>query len=116
MRNAKGFVALASAIVLCPCHLPILAAALAGTAFGGLITENDGLLVPLMAGAFVVALSLGLRWIGSQQPEECSSCEIPSEANQRDRPDEQRRPEIGPILSEPTASRDGQPVGGRSWR
>lgn len=79
MSSAKGYLTIASALVLCPCHLPILAAVLAGTALGGAITENFGLLFPLTAVYFIGALFLGVRWLTRQETSDempaCGPCE-----------------------------------------
>lgn len=63
MAGAKGYLAIISALVFCPCHLPILAAIFAGTALGATITDNYGLFFPMMALYFVGALFLGIRWM-----------------------------------------------------
>lgn len=52
-KRAAGFVI---AGLTCPCHLPIYLALLGGTALGGVIRENTGLVVLGLTGAFVVSL------------------------------------------------------------
>ena len=74
MTEVKGFFAIVSALVFCPCHLPILAAAVAGTALGTAITDNYDLLLLAAALYFIVALLVGVRWM--TRPElACESCE-----------------------------------------
>jgi mercuric ion transport protein len=80
MKAARGYLAVVSAVVLCPCHLPLLAAIFAGTALGTVLAEHAGLLFPLMAGYFVVALAFGLKWMTSDKP---SACPVPDAAAQR---------------------------------
>lgn len=76
MRRARGYPLLATALVACPCHLPLLAVLLAGTAAGGWLVDNLGLLTLGLAASFIVALAWGLRLVG-QRPEasKCPSCE-----------------------------------------
>jgi len=52
------------AFVTCPCHLPILAVLLAGTAAGAYLKNNLTLTGIALTAAFVTSLLLGLRWIG----------------------------------------------------
>jgi mercuric ion transport protein len=75
MSSVKGYLLVFSALVFCPCHLPILAAVLAGTALGASIIDYQGLLFPLMALYFIGALFTGLRWMTREDPTECPSCE-----------------------------------------
>lgn len=49
------YVMAALAVVTCPCHLPILAAVLAGTAFGAAITEHLGLAVFVSTVLFIAS-------------------------------------------------------------
>ncbi|MFQ5894700.1 MAG: mercury resistance protein [Nitrospinota bacterium] len=50
-----------AAFLLCPCHLPIYAALLAGTALGAAIAERPLLAALALAGAFAACLALGFR-------------------------------------------------------
>lgn len=74
----KGYAAIISALVFCPCHLPILAAVFAGTALGTMITENFGLLFPLMAVYFMGALALGVRWLTQRETPACCGESAPA--------------------------------------
>jgi mercuric ion transport protein len=60
-RTPLGYLWAGLAFVTCPCHLPILAVALSGTAFGALLSEHLG--VVLLAGTllFVAFVSAALR-------------------------------------------------------
>lgn len=60
-RSLKGYLLLGSALVTCPCHLPLIATLLAGTALGGFLREHAALLVLALGAYFVLALLLGLR-------------------------------------------------------
>jgi mercuric ion transport protein len=62
-RDWRGYLLIASALLTCPCHLPVLAALLAGTAVGGLLTQHMGLLLVGLTAYFGLALWLGLRWL-----------------------------------------------------
>lgn len=63
MASLKGYLMILSALVFCPCHLPIYGALLAGTALGATLTDNSGLLFPVMALYFVGAVFLAVRWM-----------------------------------------------------
>jgi mercuric ion transport protein len=65
MDRLKGYGLLAVALVLCPCHLPLLLALLGGTALGALLAAH---LLPagvLLGGVFVGALAVGSRALES---------------------------------------------------
>ncbi len=63
----KQFLSVGVAILTCPCHLPILAAALAGTALGGWLSQYTLIATLGMAGVFIIALMYGLRGFIRQQ-------------------------------------------------
>ena len=76
MASVKGYALVVSALIFCPCHLPIVAAVFAGSMLGSAIAEHYGLLFPLMAGYFIGALFLGLRLMTrTEQQTPCDSCE-----------------------------------------
>ncbi|MBI4494215.1 MAG: hypothetical protein HY690_15610 [Chloroflexi bacterium] len=54
---------LLGAALTCPCHLPLLAVLLAGSALGGFVTNN----FELLFGAFVLLFG-GTLWLWSRQP------------------------------------------------
>ncbi len=76
MRNLKGYFLIGSALVACPCHLPItlpfLTALFAGTALGAFLLDNVWLIVAISAAYFVGALVLGLRNLGQND----KTCEM----------------------------------------
>lgn len=61
------------AALTCPCHVPLVAVLLAGTALGGFITDN----LLLLFGAFGLLFG-GALWIWSHQPVEVPSGETPA--------------------------------------
>jgi mercuric ion transport protein len=75
MSSVKGYLSIISALVLCPCHLPIYGAVLAGSTVGAAITDHYGLLFPLMAIYFAGALFIGVRWMTRSDPATCDRCE-----------------------------------------
>jgi len=60
-RSFKGWVLLVTGLLTCPCHLPLIAAALAGTAGAAFLREYIGLILPLTALYFIVALIVGIK-------------------------------------------------------
>jgi len=76
----KSYLLVASALVFCPCHLPILAVVFAGSVLGSAISDHYGLLFPLLAAYFVGALFVGLRWMTQNKDQTCASCEATIEA------------------------------------
>jgi len=67
MARIAGYVLMATGFLACPCHLvftlPLLAAALGGTALGVALLENSSLVLGLATAYFVVGLGLGLRML-----------------------------------------------------
>lgn len=61
------------AALTCPCHLPLLAALLAGTAQGGFLADN----LPLALVAFGSLFGLSL-WLWARQPAEAASAATPA--------------------------------------
>ena len=63
MRRIGGVLLTVTGFLVCPCHLivtlPLLASLLAGTALGGFLTRNTGLVYTGASIYFVVALALG---------------------------------------------------------
>ncbi|MBN9459702.1 MAG: broad-spectrum mercury transporter MerE [Burkholderiales bacterium] len=49
------------AALTCPCHLPILAAVLAGTTAGAFLSEHWGIAALALAALFLLALTRALR-------------------------------------------------------
>jgi hypothetical protein len=63
----KKYLALLGAAIFCPCHLPLWAGLLAGTAFGAFVAQNLAGLVVLASIVFLFFLGYGLRlWFKEQ--------------------------------------------------
>ena len=116
MASVKGYFAIVSALVLCPCHLPILAAVLAGTAFGAAISEHFSVIFPLTAIYFVGALFLGVRWMTRSEELACTSCETPVASAEAEvaRSGEGAEPALKVL--EGGRPKEREPVGGATWR
>lgn len=56
-----GYALTALALLTCPCHLPILAALLAGTALGAVITDHFEVVLALFSVVFLLSLTAALR-------------------------------------------------------
>lgn len=84
MRAIKGYLLLGSAVVLCPCHLPLVVALLGGTVLGGLLS---GYLLPVSLAAtgwFFVAIVLGWRLLHREEADQdCAACVGTAEGGQR---------------------------------
>jgi hypothetical protein len=61
MASVKRGLSFVIAGLTCPCHLPIYLALLGGTAVGGVIRENTGLVTLGLTGAFGASLLYALR-------------------------------------------------------
>ncbi len=111
-RGLKGYVLLGSALIACPCHLPLIAALLAGTAVGGLITAHLGLVFAALAAYFVLALVLGVRWVASASESAAattiSRCAIPHADSASSTPAilEPARASMGNGLASPLAEQE----------
>ena len=83
MRRLKGMALLATGILACPCHLPLtlglLAVVFGGTALGAFLQQHTGLVVAAATGYFLVAIVLGLRYlgVGTTPSGDSWSCEVP---------------------------------------
>lgn len=49
------------AVLTCPCHLPLLAAALAGTSVGAFVGDHWGVAALALTGLFVLFLARAIR-------------------------------------------------------
>ena len=67
-RSVTGALLLGMAVVTCPCHLPLLLAALAGTSVAAILSRYVGLAVLALTLIFVPTLLLGLRALGRAEP------------------------------------------------
>lgn len=65
VKNVRAYLLLGSALLLCPCHLPVLLALLAGgvggSAFASFLSQNMTLVVVFATVYFVFALWMGRR-------------------------------------------------------
>ncbi len=52
------------AVLTCPCHLPLLAAVLAGTSVGAFVGDHWGVAALALAGLFVLSVTRVLRIFG----------------------------------------------------
>ncbi|WP_231557360.1 hypothetical protein [Deinococcus sp. YIM 77859] len=70
MSHLRAYLLLGSALLLCPCHLPVLLALLIGGFGGGVVAGFLGRTMPLVlalaTGYFVFALWLGQRRLKRQ--------------------------------------------------
>lgn len=60
-KPVSGYLWAGLAVLSCPCHLPIVAAVLAGTTAGGLLGKHWGLAALGLTGLFVVSLAQAMR-------------------------------------------------------
>jgi len=60
-RKGKGYAWAALAALTCPCHVPIYALLLSGTALGAAVAQNLALAFAVFAGVFLIALVFALR-------------------------------------------------------
>ena len=84
MRTVKGTALLVTGLLACPCHLPLtlglLAVAFGGTALGVFLEQHTGLVIAAATGYFVVAIVLGLRYLGVSSSRRANEacCDVPS--------------------------------------
>jgi mercuric ion transport protein len=57
----KPYLSVGIAILTCPCHLPLLAAVLAGTALGGWLSQYTLVAILGMTGIFILAVLYSFR-------------------------------------------------------
>ncbi len=61
----KGWLAVGSAIIFCPCHLPLLILALSGTAAGALLANHRFLAGVILVLVFVPSLIIAYRQLSA---------------------------------------------------
>jgi len=70
-HQVKGWAAVVTAFIACPCHLPItlpiILSLTAGTALGAWIADNRDLLVALLTLYFLGGLALGFYWLNKEE-------------------------------------------------
>ena len=62
-RGLAGKILLGTAALTCPCHIPIYLLLFGGTALGGYLSENIGLVIVALSAYFFFALFAGLRMV-----------------------------------------------------
>ncbi len=62
-RGLAGKILLGTAALTCPCHIPIYLVLFGGTALGGYLSENMGLVITALSAYFLFALLAGLRMV-----------------------------------------------------
>lgn len=97
MPSFKRTASYVIAALTCPCHVPIYAVLLGGTALGGLIRENMGLVALGLTGVFVVSL---MSAMGASKRRE-------AEGDAADPPAERAKPSAQSKLDSPAGSRRG---------
>ena len=73
MGKVWGGVLLVTGFIACPCHLPLTLSLavvlLGGTAVGGFIAANTGLVYGIAGGYFIVALAAGWYLFNRKRPK-----------------------------------------------
>ena len=68
--DTKAYVAIATSVVACPCHLPItlpiLVSLSAGTALGAWLLQNAIPIYVVMGIYFIAAMSVGIYWLSKK--------------------------------------------------
>jgi mercuric ion transport protein len=69
----RGYLAVGVALITCPCHLvlilPLILSVTAGTAVGGFLEQNYGLVLTVSIIAFIGGLVGAVRWLGNAMSE-----------------------------------------------
>lgn len=65
----KGYWFIISAILLCPCHLPLILAVAGGTILGGILSDHFAVIFVGLSLYFFLALTYGLRLLKQQQKD-----------------------------------------------
>ena len=76
-KNLRAYLLLVSALLLCPCHLPVLLAIVAGgvgsSAFASFLSQNMALVLAIATLYFVFAL-----WMGRRLLTQDRTCAVPN--------------------------------------
>jgi mercuric ion transport protein len=80
VRKGSGYLLILTGFLACPCHLPLLLALTAGTAFGVFLANNAWLTVAVSVAYFVGALALGWRQL-TQNREICPTTQVKRESD-----------------------------------
>lgn len=65
----RGYAWAALAALTCPCHAPLFALLLAGTAAGVFLNEYLGIVVALMSVVFLLSLSVAMKRMNDSDPD-----------------------------------------------
>lgn len=60
-RGLKGWLLVGTAFLFCPCHLVFILPFLAGTAFGGILSQYYGVAIGVSGAIFVILVWIGLK-------------------------------------------------------
>ncbi len=66
-RNRRGYVYVLLAVVTCPCHLPIFAVLLSGSAVGAFLSDHFGTALTIFSVLFIFSLAAALRVLRGKQ-------------------------------------------------
>ena len=66
-RNRRGYVYVLLAVVTCPCHLPIFAVLLSGSAVGAFLSDHFGTALTIFSVLFIFSLVAAVRVLRGKQ-------------------------------------------------
>ncbi len=66
-RNRRGYVYVLLAVVTCPCHLPIFAVLLSGSAVGAFLSDHVGTALTILSVLFIFSLVAAVRVLRGKQ-------------------------------------------------
>ena len=66
-RNRRGYVYVLLAVVTCPCHLPIFAVLLSGSAVGAFLRDHFGTALTIFSVLFIFSLVAAVRVLRGKQ-------------------------------------------------
>ena len=111
MQTMKGFAAGLGGLVACPCHppltLPVLLVLTSGTAVGGWLAANQGLVWLGSIVLFIGGLVLMLRWMNPAGAG--AQCEVPRQKQAHDHPAPRRADQHGQSHVQSNANGSTQP-------
>lgn len=79
-HSIRGYAAGAAALIVCPCHLPLVLPLLltltAGTAVGGWLAKNTALIYASATILFIGWLLLAIRWLHTAGANKTEMCQV----------------------------------------
>ncbi|MFQ6023844.1 MAG: broad-spectrum mercury transporter MerE [Acidiferrobacterales bacterium] len=66
-RHRRGYLYALLAVVTCPCHLPVFAVLLSGSAVGAFLSDHFGTALTIFSLLFVFSLAAALRVLRGKQ-------------------------------------------------